>query len=154
MTERNTVPGPREIVERMRRGMVGDTAAIEFAEDAVYETPFALPGSPRRFEGREAIQNHLAARSAEGMRAALDIRDAVATVYETTDPDVVAFEFELSGVSVPAGTPFRFTSSIGVLRVRDGRITHWRDFPNFLGGAEAAGALPQLAAMLGGQDTP
>ncbi|SHF55355.1 nuclear transport factor 2 family protein [Streptoalloteichus hindustanus] len=160
MTERDHgVAGPREIVERLRRGLLGEAGAVEFTEDAVYETPFALPGMARRFTGRAAIQRHLADRAAEGMRAALDIREAVATIYDTTDPEVVAFEFDLSGVrsenaAALAGTPFRFTSSIGVLRARDGQIAHWRDFPNFLGGAEAAGALPRLAALLGGQTMP
>lgn len=36
-----------------------------------------------------------------------------------------------------------------MLTVRDGRITHWRDFPNFVVAAETTGALPELAAMLG-----
>jgi len=42
------------------------------------------------------------------------------------------FEFEPSGVSKDAGEPFRFTSSIGVLAVRDGKIVQWRDVMNFL----------------------
>lgn len=80
--------------------------------------------------------------------ATLDIRANDATIHASTDPEVVTFEFELSGVSRTTGQPFRFTSTIGVLTVRDGRIVHWRDFPNYLGAAEAAGARGRLAELI------
>lgn len=92
----------------------------------------------------------MAARAADGMSGVLDIQHADAVVHTTTDPEVVVLETEVSGVNTGTGEPFRFTSSIGVLRVRQGKIVSWRDYPNFLGGAEAAGALPQLGAMLAG----
>lgn len=142
--------GPRDVVELMRKGMFGDGGA-EFAADAVYESPFGLPGTPRRFEGREAIYAHFAQRRADELSAAmqtLDIQATDATVHESTDPEVVTFEFELSGTSRTTGEPFRFTSTIGVLTVRNGQIVHWRDYPNFVGAADATGALPQLAAIL------
>jgi len=58
------------------------------------------------------------------------------------------FEFEPSGVSKDAGEPFRFTSSIGVLAVRDGKIVQWRDVMNFLGAAEATGVTAALAELI------
>lgn len=153
MSDVTGVVGPREAVELMRRSMLGEGGGVDFAEDAVYETPFALPGRPRRHEGRAAIFAHFAERRADALSAAmgtLDVQANTATVYESLDPEVVTFEFELSGVSKTTGEPFRFTSTIGVLTVRDGKIVHWRDYPNFLGAAEASGARAELAALVAG----
>ncbi|HEY4020166.1 MAG TPA: nuclear transport factor 2 family protein [Pseudonocardiaceae bacterium] len=142
----------REVVELMRAGRYGEDGA-QFAPDAVYETPFGLPGAPRRFEGIDAINAHFAARLADPLAAAmatLDVTERTATVHDTDDPGVVVFELAMAGTSKTTGEPFRFTASLGVLTVRAGRITHWRDFPNFVGAAETTGALPTLAAMLTG----
>ncbi|QIS08065.1 nuclear transport factor 2 family protein [Nocardia arthritidis] len=146
------VIGPREMVELMRRSFFGE-GGVEFADDAVYETPFALPGKPKSYKGPEAINAHFAERRADAMSAAmatLEIRANEATVYESTDSEVVTFEFELSGVSKVTGEPFRFTSTIGVLTVRNGKIVRWRDYPNFLGAAEVTGARTQLAELIAG----
>lgn len=72
--------------------------------------------------------------------ATLDVQANEATVYESTDPEVVTFEFALSGVSKVTGEAFRCTSTMGVLTVRDGKIVHWRDDPNYFGATEATGA--------------
>jgi hypothetical protein len=143
-------PTARDVVEFMRAGRYGDDGA-RFAPDAVYETPFGLPGHPRRFDGTDAINAHFAARMADPLATAmagLDVTDRTATVHDTADPGVVVFELAMAGTVKDTGAPFRFTASLGVLTVRAGRITHWRDFPNFVGAAETTGALPTLAGML------
>jgi ketosteroid isomerase-like protein len=146
----NTVPTARDVVELMRAGRYGPDGA-QFAPDAVYETPFGLPGEPRRFDGIDAITAHFARRMSDPLAAAmatLDVTERTATVRDTDDPGVVLFELAMAGRTKQTGEPFRFTASFGVLTVRDGRITHWRDFPNFVGAAEITGALPTLAGML------
>ncbi len=80
--------------------------------------------------------------------AGLDVTERTATVHDTDDPGMVVFELGMTGRTKQTGEPFRFTASLGVLTVREGKITHWRDFPNFVGAAETTGALPTLAAML------
>ncbi len=57
----DTVPTARDVVELMRAGRYGADGA-QFAPDAVYETPFGLPGEPRRFVGIDAINAHFARR--------------------------------------------------------------------------------------------
>jgi ketosteroid isomerase-like protein len=89
----------------------------------------------------------MAAHSARS-RQILDIQGADATIHELADPEVVAVEFEAYGTVIPTGERFRFPSSIGVIRVRDGYIVSYRDYPNVIGGAAAAGTLRQLAASL------
>jgi ketosteroid isomerase-like protein len=81
--------------------------------------------------------------------ATLAVTERTTTVHDTADPGVVVFELGMAGTSKQTGEPFTFTASLGVLTVRDGKITHWRDFPNFVVAAETTGALPALAAMLG-----
>jgi hypothetical protein len=144
-------PTAREVVEFMRAGTYGPGGA-EFAPDAVYETPFGLPGEPRRFEGADAINAHFARRGADPLAKAigtLELTERTATVHDTADPEVVVFELGLAGASKVTGQPFAFTASLGIITVRDGRIVRWRDFPNFVVAAEITGAIPELAAMLG-----
>lgn len=50
--------GPREAFERFRDMMLaGGSMGLEslLADDGVVEAPFAPPGAPRRFEGRDAF---------------------------------------------------------------------------------------------------
>lgn len=125
-----------EVYESMRRGWVGDPAYLDelWAEDVVVEAPFAAPGQPERFEGREAF---LAFATAG--RAALPVRfeeyrDEV--IHETADPDVLVVEYTLVGRSTVTGK-VGAAAFIGVLRVRDGKISHWREYQDTMGIAAA-----------------
>jgi hypothetical protein len=54
-----TAMGPREVFARMREQWLGNAVSPMdslLADDAVIEAPFAPPGRPRRFEGREPRQ--------------------------------------------------------------------------------------------------
>lgn len=137
---------PREVFERVQRtwleaaaDAMGDFDADLWAEDVVVEVPFAPPGRPRRFEGREAFRAYAAAG-----RAALPVRfDEVrnVVVHETTDPEVIVVEYELTGTVLPSGrraaAPF-----IAVLRARDGQVAHWREYQDALAIAAALGQQP------------
>ncbi len=106
-------------------GALGSADADElFAEDAVIETPFAAPGQPRRFAGRAAFLSYATPR-----RAAVPIRltgPRHLVVHQTTDPEVLVAEYELGG-SLPDGRTGS-AAFIAVARIRDGRITHWREY--------------------------
>jgi ketosteroid isomerase-like protein len=115
-----------------------------FAEDAVYVTPFAIPGTPERVEGREAIM----AMFAKASNSPLDVHTIMPTFYQGADPNIVTMVFVVTGQSKATGKPFNFTSSIGVLTVIDGKIQEWRDFPNLIAGSAASGTIPQLVAAL------
>jgi hypothetical protein len=118
------------------------------ADDAVIEEPFAPPGRPKRFEGREQFLAF-----AEPQRAAFPVRfEEVRNVviHDTVDPEVIIVEYELAGTVTTTGrraaAPF-----IGVLRVRDGKTVHWREYQNVLAIAEALGQLPALVAAFNGR---
>ncbi|MGW4798851.1 nuclear transport factor 2 family protein [Nonomuraea sp. NPDC004297] len=144
-------------VERLRQALMSmavDSFTEVFADDAVYELRFGMPGQPRRFEGVQAIRDHMKQGVSGGIAQLLNFDDVRATIYETTDPEVAVVEFEPVGKVRTSGASFRFASSIGVIRVRDGAVASYLDYPNPLGAAEAAGMLPELGAMLAGTTAP
>ena len=135
---------PREVFDRMQRQWLdldGDGLGALLAPDAVVELPFAGPGRPGRFEGRDAFSAF-----AGPARAALPVRfEAVRdiVVHDAADPEVIVVEYVLEGTVTTTGrhaaAPF-----IGVLRVRDGRIAHWREYQD--AAAIARALAPEPAA--------
>jgi uncharacterized protein len=109
----------------LRRDLDGVVDLV--TEDVVIENPFAPEGFPRRIEGRENVRARLTERFA-GSGVEFDRFDPV-TVHETTDPEVIVVEFELHG-RVPSLDRTFSRQYIQVLRVRDGKIAHWRDYFN------------------------
>lgn len=149
-----TVMGPREVFARMRQQWLSNTETDEhirdfhslLADDAVIETPFAPPGRPRRFRGREEFLAF-----ARAGRAALPVRFEECrdlAIHDTADPEVIVVEYELAGTVTTTGrraaVPF-----IGVLRVRDGQVTGWREYQDAVAIARALGQLPALLASAG-----
>ena len=132
------MPGAREIYERMKQGWLsGEDGFPEdlCADDIVVETPFAPAGSPTRVEGREqwlaVAQAGGAARPGRG-GAGDDL-----AVHDTSDPDVIVVEHELTGTLTTTGTRASATF-VGVLHVRDGQVARWREYQN----------VPAIAAAL------
>lgn len=145
-------PGPREVFQHMQRQWLGtdsDRFGDLLADDVVIEMPFALPGRPSRFLGREAFLAFAAPQRAAFPVRFEEVRNVV--IHETADPQVIVVEYELAGTVTTTGrkaaAPF-----IGVLRVRDGKIAHWREYQNMP--AIAAALQPSAAAGPTGQPQP
>ena len=102
-----------------------DGFAALFAPDAVIESSFAgPPGTPVRLEGREAIREY----SRHVMASPLRLDDfEVAELYQTQDPEVVITEMRAKGTVTTTGRSFT-TTSVQIIRIRDGQIVHSRDF--------------------------
>ncbi|UJW33335.1 nuclear transport factor 2 family protein [Saccharothrix sp. AJ9571] len=133
--------GAVETFEAMRAGWLGDPAAFDdlLADDAVIETPFAPTGHRRRFESKAEFVE-FAGRT----RGALPVRFEQCrnvTIHETADPETIVVEYELAGTVLPTGQSAS-AAFIGVLRVRDGRIVHWREYQDTAAITEILGALP------------
>jgi ketosteroid isomerase-like protein len=136
------VPGPREVFARMKQQWLSNTVDPMhslLADDAVIETPFAPPGRPRRFCGRDEFLAF-----ARAGRASLPVRFEECrelAIHETADPEVIVVEYELAGTVTTTGqraaAPF-----IGVLQVRGGQITRWREYQDAVAIAHALGQLP------------
>jgi uncharacterized protein (TIGR02246 family) len=119
---------PADVLARRRQLILNGDAdgfAALFAPDAVIESSFAgPPGTPVRLEGREAIRQY----SRRVMTSPLRLEDfEVAELYQTQDPEVVITEMRTTGTVTTTGRPFT-TTSVQILRIREGRIVHSRDF--------------------------
>jgi hypothetical protein len=119
-----------DVLARRRHAILNGDAdgfADLFAPDAVIEVPFAgPPGLPARVAGREAIREH--ARHLLSMPLRLEDFE-VAELYQTVDPEVVILEMRTTATVTTTGQSFTATS-IQILRIRDGHIVLFRDFPD------------------------
>jgi uncharacterized protein len=103
-----------------------DGLADLFAPDAVIESPFAPPGAPLRLEGREAIREY----SRHVVASPLRLEEyEVVEFYQTQDPEVVIVEMRAKATLTTTGRSFA-TTSIQILRIREGQIVLFRDFAN------------------------
>ncbi|MCX4091842.1 nuclear transport factor 2 family protein [Nocardia sp. alder85J] len=116
-----------DVLDRRRQlTLAGDVDGLAelYALDAVIESPFA--GVPVRLEGREAIREYT--RRVVDSPLRLDDYEIV-ELYRTEDPEVVVVELRASGTLTTTGRSFA-TTSIQVLRIRDGHIVLFRDYAN------------------------
>ncbi|HTJ33015.1 MAG TPA: nuclear transport factor 2 family protein [Dactylosporangium sp.] len=141
---------PRALVERFLQSVTapdpGDLADC-FADRVVIEMPFAPPGLvPPRLE---ATREELRARYAAGasVRRYTEVTDA--SIHETADPSTVIVEFSVRGTMLATEEEFALRF-VMVMTIRDGRITHTRDYADPIAGARALGRLPELVTSLSG----
>lgn len=135
---------PELVTEALRLLKIKDMAGFAglWAADGIIEFPFATADYPSRVEGREAITAYM--RSYPDL---VDIREITSrSLHQTTDPEVVVAEFETSGFVVKTGQPYTM-KYIGVITVRDGEITLYRDYWSPLAAAEAMGGLDELLSF-------
>ncbi len=96
-----------------------------FTENAVFEYPFAPRGYPAQLQGRAAMLEHF--------------RDFPQTItftaftevemHQTLDPDTLIVEFAGRG-QVPATSKSYNQRYISVVRMRGGKIAHYKDYWN------------------------
>lgn len=119
---------PADVLARRTRLILNGDAdgfAALFAPDAVIESSFAgPPGTSVRLAGREAIREY----SRRVMASPLRLEDfEVAKLYQTEDPEVVITEMRATGTVTATGRSFT-TTSVQIIRIRNGHIVHSRDF--------------------------
>ncbi|MGH3389362.1 MAG: nuclear transport factor 2 family protein [Actinomadura sp.] len=129
--------GPQELFARFQHNIL--SGGVSFteemcAEDIVVEMPLLPAGLPRRIEGRaEFIAFVTAGR--EGLPVKFEeFRDVV--IHQTTDPEVIVAEYELAGRAMDSDIEAS-SAFIVVLRARDGRIVHWREYQDIAAMAAA-----------------
>ncbi|GAB2878657.1 nuclear transport factor 2 family protein [Streptomyces mayteni] len=127
-TSASATLSPLQVFERFRENVLGGAPGLTedlCAEDVVVELPFAPQDRRRRVVGREEC----AAFTAAG-RNALPVRfDAFhdIAVHQTADPEVIVAEYEVAGSVTTTGRRAA-AAFVLVLRVRDGRVVHWREY--------------------------
>ncbi|MFJ7210771.1 nuclear transport factor 2 family protein [Amycolatopsis sp. NPDC098790] len=131
------MPETRAVFDRFLAASVEnrwDDLADCYAEDVVLEMPFTLPGAPRVTNGREELRRRF--RRAGASRRITKAANVV--VHETTDPSVLVAEFDLH--QEMAGESFVATY-VMVMTIKDGLITHTRDY------TDTAAAAARLKAL-------
>jgi len=129
-------PSAREVLEKVRAATIENDPSIGelYAEDAVFELPFAPAGVPTRIESGAAIRAHLE-KSVTASQARWGGLDFTA-VHETPDPGLIFAEYEVYGTIAANGQPFRMGAFL-ILRVRDGKIVESRNYANPIATTEA-----------------
>jgi len=119
-----------------------DALADLYAVDAIHEFPFFMPNGRQRLEGREAVRSSYR----DGWRNAPLTIDAVEDVFvlDAADPEVVVGQLRARATLSATGKPVEFSGFL-ILRVRDGRIVHTRNFVDALGVAKG----PRAPAVRG-----
>lgn len=118
---------PRDVFERQIACVIADDREAQlalFADDCVWEFPFAPAGLPRRLAGRAEIRRGMmplweSARRTVRPAPKLSIR----AIHEASDPEVIVAEFDLGGEE------YRL-SFVQVMRVRNGLINEIREYAN------------------------
>lgn len=103
-----------------------DAMADLFAPDSVLEFPFRIPGTPTaRQEGQAAVRDWLRSRIGSGRIRFEEFRNV--NLYEASDPEILVAEHDIA-VTMLATSRQHQVSYVYVLRIRDGRIVHMRDY--------------------------
>jgi uncharacterized protein len=123
MSPTSSLPGWfARAIEALQAGDVNGYLEI-YAPDAVHEFPFAPEGAVRCLEGREAItayMRQLPERIRFGSLSDVRVREA---------GDELIIEATGHHRSIPDGTP-RDLSYVWFITLRDGQVTHIRDYMN------------------------
>ncbi|WP_140849256.1 nuclear transport factor 2 family protein [Paracoccus sp. FO-3] len=113
-----------------------------FAEDVIFEFPYAPPGMPGRLDGRDSLAAHL-----ERLGPLLEF-DGFELRSSYPSGDTVIFEFTCAGRGAETGKAYN-QSYISVVTLRDGRIARYRDYWNPLILRAALGDEGGVAALAG-----
>lgn len=105
-----------------------------FADDAVFELPFAPADYPRKLEGRAAIAEYV-----KDYTKHIDLTGfPELTVHQALDPAVIVVEALAEGRVIATGNPYQ-VSYVWVITVKNGKIVRQRDYWNPLAVQDALG---------------
>jgi len=146
---KTTTMANSDIIENLRKAMEsGDNHAFidQFADNCVFEQPFALNSTQGRIEGIEKLRAAFGVTNP--LRQQFEIAKVHTLIYESNDADMATVAFSIEGKTIATGVPFHITSSVAIIAFQNGKIIHYRDYNNAIGAAKIAGALSQLATSL------
>jgi ketosteroid isomerase-like protein len=116
-----------------------------YAEQVVIEMPFAVEALyPARIE---TTREQLRARFGAGAAMRTYTRLDQVKIHETADPETIIAEYELHGTTRATGEAFA-SRYLMVMTIRDGQITHTRDYTDPIAGARMLGRVPELIKSL------
>jgi len=106
------------------------------SEEVVYEVLYDFPGWPRIVKGRAELMARFA-----GYRDNIRLQAADELItHRTDDGAVVVIEYEVHGIILATGVKYdnRFAS---IMRIKDRKIAHWRDYMDSLAAWNALTAI-------------
>ena len=113
------------------RGAIGDLVEGEHffdivADDVVYEVLYDVAGWPRIIRGRADLMAQF-----RGYCDHIQIQSADNLIVHETDDGLVVIEYEVHGTILAPGVKYnnRFCS---LIRIKNHKITHWRDYMDSL----------------------
>lgn len=124
----------------------GTEMADLFTEDIVFEFPYAPEGFPRRLDGLTALKGHLAR-----LDPILELREFTLHTAHVSE-NAVVFEFSCKGEGIATGLPYD-QDYVSVVTLREGRISHYRDYWNPLVVLSALGGAQTAAKAYAGEAT-
>ncbi len=105
-----------------------DGQAALFAENGVWEFPFASGNIPRKLEGREKVQTFGKMGMEMSKKAGRRIvKYNSINIYKTTEEDTIIAEFELEGEVIDKKRRYKIPY-IQLLKVKNGKIILLRDY--------------------------
>lgn len=117
-----------EVVQKGLDGLVdGERFFDLFADDAVFESRYKLPGWPMRILGRAKL---VAALSGYGDSIRLHSGDHL-VVHHSRDSRVVILEYYVHGKVVSTGVPYD-NRLISVITIENRKIVRWTDYMDSL----------------------
>jgi uncharacterized protein len=145
---------PRSTVERFLQATIGghpEDLADCYAPHVTIEMPFAVaPLYPDRIQTTRE-QLHARFKAGAAVRRYTSLSEV--TIHETADPEVIIVEYRLHGRMVPTGEPFTLPFML-VMTIRNGQITHSRDYTDPITGARVLGKLPELLTTMSAWSDP
>jgi ketosteroid isomerase-like protein len=122
-----------EVVQKGLAGLVdGEHFFDTFADDAIFESRYSLPGWPMRIRGRA---NLMAQLSGYGDNIRLHSGDHL-IVHHSLDSRVVILEYDVHGKILSTGVPYD-NRLISVVTIENRKIVHCRDYMNSLAASTA-----------------
>jgi ketosteroid isomerase-like protein len=123
-----------EVVQKGLAGLVdGEHFFDMFADDAVFESRYKLPGWPMRIRGRAKL---IAALSGYGDRIRLHSGDHL-IVTHSQDSRVVILEYDVHGKVLSTGVPYD-NRLLSIITIENRKIVHWRDYMDSLAAMTAS----------------
>jgi uncharacterized protein len=117
-----------EVVGKGLEGLVDGQHFFDmFAEDAVFESRYKLPGWPMRIRGRA---NLMADLSGYGNNIMLHSGDHL-VVHHSQDSRVVILEYDVHGKILSTGVPYD-NRLLSIITIEKRKIVHWRDYMDSL----------------------
>ncbi|WP_372426120.1 nuclear transport factor 2 family protein [Salinarimonas chemoclinalis] len=117
-----------------------------FAEDVIFEFPYAPEGLRKRLDGRDRLAEHFARLGPLVEFHRFDLEAAYVC------GDTVVIEFGCEGRGVETGIAYDQTY-VSVVTLRDGRIVRYKDYWNPLVALAALGGTEAVAASFGKEAT-